>query len=668
MTKIRVGATGLSVLLTFVLVASAQATITTTSVATPADGSLLFENLDTNPGATVTVSGTTDGITGDTIDIGCYSGDVDNHDYTGGPTGYDGPGIAVNPDGSFSTAVPYSFFAKRACNLVAVPHGTATNALPSGDTGSRVSFSYFQTSQASGGGPTYDYAFDDLTLTSSEGSGSIDDCGPYAYLVDGTSAMNFEPELFGCVGSLYNSRRDFYGLLNDLSSSEIEVDGQNAYGSDSAYNLFSDATSLAGFPALSASLDSFDTSTRDAQTAESEPLVKCTPEDAYNPAPSSCTAFASTGVAIKRVTDYTNNARVVTTTDTFSSTDGLAHSLELRYEADVPTGAGWQFPGQTSLVAAGEGETEPVPSSAPGTIYVIDTPGTAPSLSNPVGAMTFSTPYNGVTFDNTLWEGAYMSGLVDYQEMVPAGGSTSITWSYATGTSLAEVQSYAAAARTATDADAAQAPAITISSPASGATETSSVVTVTGAASAGSGVKSVTVNGVTATVSGGTWSAAVPLVVGQNTLTATVTSVEGNKARASATVTYAPPTTANAPSPHLTVKGKRFNGKAVLLKLACAAGGSTCAGKITLRYTETVVKRHKKKKRVTVIIASRRYSLNAGQMATISVALNGSGRRLLKMHGKLSAKGTVTVTQPNSTSSTAAGFGLTLRQPKKHRR
>ena len=67
--------------------------------------------------------------------------------------------------------------------------------------------------------------------------------------------------------------------------------------------------------------------------------------------------------------------------------------------------------------------------------------------------------------------------------MVPAGGSTSITWSYATGTSLAEVQGYATAAQ------AELRPEVTITSPANGATVTSSPLTMTGTAGGGSGVK-----------------------------------------------------------------------------------------------------------------------------------------------------------------------------------
>ena len=346
--------------------------------------------------------------------------------------------------------------------------------------------------------------------------------------------------------------------------------------------------------------------------------MKCTPNDVWNPNSTDCTAYGSTGVAIKRVTSFTDGGRVQTVTDTYSSTDGAAHALDLEYETDLnaPT-AGWELPGESAFSQHSTGDTAPAASTAPGTVYTIDDTSKAPSLTNPVGAMTFATPYSSVRFDNTLWslyDSGEESALFDYQRTVPAGGSVTITWSYATGATVAEVQGDATAAR-----DAMQAPSVAISSPAGGSTVTSSPVTVTGSASAGSGVKSVTVNGIAATLSGGTWRASVALTGGQNTITATATSDAGNTAKASETVTYTPPVVVTPPvpvAPHISLKSKRFTGKAVLVKLACAAGGTSCKGKVTLRHTETVVKvKHGKTQRhkVTLVLGSAKYSIIAGQ-------------------------------------------------------
>ena len=158
---------------------------------------------------------------------------------------------------------------------------------------------------------------------------------------------------------------------------------------------------------------------------------------------------------------HQQRTRRKTVTDTFSSTNGAAHSIDLLYEDDLGSStAGWEFPGQTSF--GQHPPTGPAAGASTGT-YVIDDTSSVPSLSNPVGAITYSTPYKSVGFDNTLWP-SETSGLFDDQAIVPAGGSVSIGWSYATGTSLAEVQGYAAAAQ-----DVLQPPAVTISSPTAGA-------------------------------------------------------------------------------------------------------------------------------------------------------------------------------------------------------
>jgi hypothetical protein len=228
--------------------------------------------------------------------------------------------------------------------------------------------------------------------------------------------------------------------------------------------------------------------------------------------------------------------------------------------------------------------------------------------------------------------------------------SLSLTFAFALAVAAqAGAQSHAAAGRVEIR------PFVTITSPADGATLTSSPVTVTGTAGANSGVKSVTVNGVGATLYTTTWSARVPLTHGQNTLTATMTPKYGSGASASVNVTY----TGSAAAAHVTLVSDRFNGGAVLVKLACSAG-SNCAGKVTLRYTETVVKHHKKR-RITLVLAGKSYAVGAGRTATITAGLSAKGKSLLKTHHKLATKGTVTVTQANGDAATAATFKLTLK-------
>jgi hypothetical protein len=85
------------------------------------------------------------------------------------------------------------------------------------------------------------------------------------------------------------------------------------------------------------------------------------------------------------------------------------------------------------------------------------------------------------------------------------------------------------------------APVIAITAPADGLLTNQTPIEVTGTL-AGSSPVDVTVNGVAATVTGGTWTATVPLVEGANSLTATATNAFGGASDArSVTLDTAPP-------------------------------------------------------------------------------------------------------------------------------
>ena len=387
-----------TLLSTSVFAASAQAAptdFTSSNVTSPADGSLLFQNWYSNPNATITVAGTTNWTAGDTsnlFDIACYNGSAPT-----GPAGtvfdpapypsdvYQGPGnlgLGLDPGGNFSVAMPQDYFGEQSCHLLVVPHGTTPDPGTS-FTGPRVGFSFLTYYQAAGGShETVNYFFADATTEADAYVNSSEYCGGRPGLVDGTSAMNIAPLLFICGGDFWTSSSDTRGGSSgrdfsmdpsvDLTRSEIEVDGHNAYGATGAEFLFTGSDALAGFPALSINVDSFSTANGDAQTTESERLVKCTPQDVYTPTSANCTAFASTGVAFKRVNDYTNGGRVITATDTFTSIDGLAHALDLLYETDIGAGAaGWQFPGQSGYGYT-TGTSGPAATAAPETIYAIE--------------------------------------------------------------------------------------------------------------------------------------------------------------------------------------------------------------------------------------------------------------------------------------------------------
>ncbi len=105
------------------------------------------------------------------------------------------------------------------------------------------------------------------------------------------------------------------------------------------------------------------------------------------------------GVQLHRDITTSDGGRVVTMTDTWSSTDGNAHSLDLLYDDSVgvltepPDGErGYEFPGQTAFSTYPAGDTLPGPSSAPGSILVrsnVTAPDGDPNEAD--GAITFGS-------------------------------------------------------------------------------------------------------------------------------------------------------------------------------------------------------------------------------------------------------------------------------------
>jgi len=102
-------------------------------------------------------------------------------------------------------------------------------------------------------------------------------------------------------------------------------------------------------------------------------------------------------------------------------------------------------------------------------------------------------------------------------------------------------------------------PLVSIISPASESETSEANIQVAGSASDETELASVTVNGVSATLSGNTFSATIPLSEGANTLTAVATDAAGNTASSSVTVSRLaplPPPTISAIDPTSTSAGK----------------------------------------------------------------------------------------------------------------
>ena len=339
-----------------------------------------------------------------------------------------------------------------------------------------------------------------------------------------------------CVGSLLSDDLGAWG-----GRSEVQVDGRNAYDPAAAASLF---PNLTGFPNTLAVSVKFDPTSGLVSSTATEPFVFCSGTNSETPTPAACVSLVDTGVTLQRTITTSDDGRVITVTDTWHSSDGAAHSMDLLYDdvVGVPGSGdgnrGWQFPGQAGFTQYGTGASVPAPTGASGSILVrtdVTAPDGDPNQAS--GAITFDSPPPGLRF-------ASNSELEEHRVLpVPAGGNASLTYVYSLGSTSADAARMALAAQ-----DQLQPLAVTITSPGSGSSVSSSPVTVTGTAVAGSGIGSITIAGQTVPVEpNGSWSANVSLNPGSNALPVLATDAAGITAQGQLTIVYQPPSAAGSP-------------------------------------------------------------------------------------------------------------------------
>jgi hypothetical protein len=378
------------------------------------------------------------------------------------------------------------------------------------------------------------------SLTGSAAWDSAGSCGPYSAPYNSSFGQgNFAID---CAGSLLGANAP-----TGATRSDVQIDGQNAYDAVTAQGLSVGIGDLTEFPSLSASVVQ-DPTDGDVISQDTESWGTCATPVAYPPTSHDCPLFAPAGVQLLRTIITSDGGLVVTMTDTWTSTDGQPHSLDLLYDDYVGLHSsnqqgvqpGYEFPGQSSFSTYQAGDTLPGPGSAPGSILVRSNVNAADGdPSQAVGAITYSSPPTGFTFISND----------EFQEhqllQVPAGGSVSLSYIYSTGYTVAQVQPLALAAQ-----DVVDAPSVAITSLANDTTVASSTVSLSGVARAGSGIASLSVAGQPVPVApDGRWEAEVALNPGSNTITALATDGAGATARSQVTVLYTPPPSPQSPAP-----------------------------------------------------------------------------------------------------------------------
>jgi Glucodextranase, domain B len=514
----------------------------------------------------MTISGTSDGTTGDEVDIGCV------YDYDGETYGYSklATSVPVNADGSFSTTVGLPN-EDAACRLAAVPAGSSVDGIDASPfQGPVLAASYEQTSQDAAGN-TYDYDNDMAQLQVFNQIKSASDGGLCtSYLTGATELTNYsgykawgnyddyDPSTAPCtgVGALYGD--------DGVSRSEIQVDGRNGYLSYWAATGGTGKTSSALYkgsegPSARADLTlSRDQTATDGDTTivESENIVECQANpDPYPATSSNCGGTKASGLRLQRTITTSDDGQQVTISDKYSSVDGAQHALDVEYDNNTDQYYQYdnlfQFPEDSAPHLYLAGDSPSLGSDSTGTIYTqgyyADYYGDTDEYSVPA-AVTYTTQPTSARFItqpvNSPYPYCYETGyygacdfLLDYQRTVPAGGSVTITQVYTVAESMAQVQALAQMTE-----DASVSPTVTITTPANGSTVSSPQVTAIGTATDLQGLKSLRIDGVPVTTdASGNWSLPLTLAPGNNTITAVATNLAGNTAQAQDTVVYAPP-------------------------------------------------------------------------------------------------------------------------------
>jgi hypothetical protein len=561
MPRLRIAATLTALVALAAAPATAQAAVNSTQItswtsanpATPANNPYLI-SLDNPPNATtVTVTGDAPGANnGDEVDVVCYHG--------AGPSVAKLAGPFVVHNQTFTTgAVALKPIAGHACRLRAIPANTETGPELDSFAAQQIAVSEaalpVAISSGANAGVPFNFYVNDVTFTgysvwSAAGTPIKSLPTPYSSACGGPEAAPIDSAFdvgnfaIDCTGSLLSYDLGAFG-----GRSEVQIDGRNAYDPAAAQGLFTTggplSQNLSGFPkTLAASVD-WDPTTGLISSRSTEPWVEC---DAPNEEPTiaaTCPSFVDSGVQLQRDITTSDGGRVVTMTDTWSSTDGKAHALNLLYDDAIgvvtvpPDGEpGYEFPGQTTFSPYAAGDTLPGPSSAPGSILV-HTNVTAPDgdPSEAVGALTFGTAPSEFAF----------TANDDFEEqnvlVVPAGGSATLSYVYSVGYSVADVAAMALAGQ-----DHFEPPSVVIAPPVGGTTVSTATATLSGITSAGSGITSLVVGGqVVPVASNGAWTAQVPLSPGTNTITALATDAAGATAQAQVAVVYDPPPPPPAP-------------------------------------------------------------------------------------------------------------------------
>jgi hypothetical protein len=381
------------------------------------------------PGSeTVAVTGTSDGTTGDKVDLRCYS--------NGNTFSFLlAEEIPVTAGGTFSVPnAELENISRSACILRAVPAGTEPSSLAA-YTGPLMATGE-STEDKVGSGPNagrlYNYDVWAQQQTASFEYVSAGICGiNYGRLLD--SSLAITTMTFACNDG-------FFVETGEFDRSGILVDGSNAYLSVNADEFSFEATNL---PAISYTV-SQDPANGDTTIQESDTISFCSTAT-FPPDSVSCPSFVDTGVRLDRTIVQSNDGHLATITDHFVSVDGKPHTVDTLIENEQYfNGNGekveYRFPGQTGYLKPVSKQVVAFPDATPGTIYARVEGSPDGTTSTGRGAIVFADPSSPATFAEI---GGASELHLHQTATIPAGGSVTKRFAYAQAYTQAEVEALA---------------------------------------------------------------------------------------------------------------------------------------------------------------------------------------------------------------------------------
>lgn len=495
----------------FALPASAGAAVTATRVLTPASGAVVASNF--------TALGTATGGDGDMVDLLCTAGVGPTAPYV-----LAAQNVPVDANGRFSIDLsPADLYDRSvsdpppaACFLRAVPSGTVPDDVAPFVA---VKVAPVRVTTPPGGFDVRAANFSGAAVLDPVGGCAV--CGTYA---SDPSTLRESAAIFTRALALGTS--DGSAAAAAHTRSEIRVDSQNAY---------------APTPLTPGSLSfsrSVDAATGAVTVHESESIFRCSGRPYL--LTEGCGTSSPTGVRLVRTLVTGERGRTVRATDSWESTDGRSHRVELWYDQLIANDtigetAGYRFPGETTVRPRGNSDSLGKPATRPGTIYVKSRL-SAPDGNGtyPPGALTYDTPYDRAQF---IDDGPLQSDFVlQYTRSVSPARPLRLRYQLAAAFAMNDVVALAQPAE-----DLFGVPRLSISSPRDRATLTSSLVHVRGIARDNYGVTALRVAGRAVHVGhGGYWSARLRLHRGHNTILAIARDRAGNATSSRVRVTYRP--------------------------------------------------------------------------------------------------------------------------------